>query len=140
MEQIRTQSAQLKSALGKPRAAAPTLETMDAFLAFGQDLMRRKDVKLTQQVQQPEGYWYGAALFGLGTYGAIEMEDRKHDGYYGEGTSYADSANDVEEQDEDWHDLANDVNEYQPGSDATIQSIHSGSGCSSCSSCSGCSS
>lgn len=138
MEQIRTQFAQLKLALGKPRAAAPTLETMDAFLTFGQDLMRRKDDKLTQRVQQPEGYWYGAALFGLGTYGAIEMEDRKqkHDGYYGEGTSYADSAND----DEDWHDLANDVNEYQPGSDATIQPTHSGSGCSSCSSCGSCSS
>ncbi|MCG3088940.1 hypothetical protein [Sporosarcina cyprini] len=141
MQQIRSQSAQLKSELGKLRAAAPTLETMDAFLTFAEDLMERKDDKLTQRVQQPEGYWYGAALFGVGTYGAIEIEERKskHDGYNGDGIGYAGSADQDKQQNENWYDLASDVNEYQSGSNATTQSTHSGGGCSSCSSCSSCS-
>ncbi|QTD41838.1 hypothetical protein [Sporosarcina sp. Te-1] len=141
MQQLHTQSTLLKTDLGKRRVAAPTLETMEAFLAFAQERLEQKDDKLTQRVQQPEGYWYGAALFGVGTYGAMEMEEqkRKQDGYGGESGGYAGSAYLDKEREEDWQDLTSDVNDYQPGSDTTSQSSPAGSGCSSCSSCSSCS-
>ncbi|MBB4826365.1 hypothetical protein HNO89_003624 [Sporosarcina luteola] len=141
MHLLYTQSPQIKTDLGKRRAAAPTLETMETFLAFAHEHLTQRDDKLTQRVQQPEGYWYGAALFGVGAYDIMEMEEqkRKQEGYGGDSSGYAGSADLDTEREEDWQDLASDVNDYQPGSDTTSQSSPTGSGCSSCSSCSSCS-
>ncbi|MEK3934936.1 hypothetical protein MKY41_06405 [Sporosarcina sp. FSL W7-1349] len=151
IERILRDPEGIKTQFGRQHASAPTVEALDAFLDFAEKQLELPDPATQKRVPHVDGYWYGPAIFGVSAYGGYEYyeeQKKKNDGGGSDGSA-AGAAGPVDwedEQHEDWHDIASDVNTFEAipasggSSDSGWGSSDSSSGCSSCSSCSGCSS